>query len=84
MFLLLLFTKMEPIYYISSEFELKVFLFALVQLKMAANYITKGILYVISDILSLITVALCMVQKLPQIRDLFTYKSAKGMLTNRE
>lgn len=69
---------MEPTYYISSEFELKVYLFALVQLKMAANYITKGILYVISDILSLITVVLCMVQKVPQIRDLFMYKSAKG------
>lgn len=69
---------MEPTFYISSEFELKVYLFTLVQLKMASNYITKGILYIVSDILSLITVALCMVQKVPQIRELYTYKSAKG------
>lgn len=69
---------MEPTFYISSEFELKVYLFALVELKMAANYITKGILYIVSDILSMITVALCMVQKVPQIRELYTYKSAKG------
>ncbi|XP_055315254.1 solute carrier family 66 member 3 [Sitodiplosis mosellana] len=48
---------------------------------MAGDYITKGILYVISDILSLLTVALCLVQKLPQIREIFTYKSAKGIST---
>ncbi|XP_031620142.1 solute carrier family 66 member 3 [Contarinia nasturtii] len=46
---------------------------------MASNYIAKGIVYVISDILSLVTVVLCMVQKLPQIRDIYTYKSAKGI-----
>lgn len=69
---------MEPTFYISSEFELKVYLFVLIELKMAANYITKGFLYILSDILSLITVALCLVQKVPQIRELYTYKSAKG------
>lgn len=76
-------------YYISSDFELKVYLFALIQLKflkleaisnwkMASNWLTKGILYVVADILSLVTVILCMVQKVPQIRDLYAYKSAKG------
>lgn len=70
---------MEPIYFISSELEVKVWLFFLFEAKMAGDYITKGILYVISDILSLVTVALCLVQKLPQIGDIYRYKSAKGM-----
>lgn len=69
---------MEPTFYISSDWEFKVYLFFVIELKMASNYITKGILYIISDILSLITVALCMVQKVPQIREVFIYKSAKG------
>lgn len=45
---------------------------------MALDFIKKGILFVIADILSIITVILCLVQKLPQIRDVFTFKSAKG------
>lgn len=74
---------MEPIFFISSELEVKVYLFFLFEAKMASDYITKGIMYVISDILSLITVTLCMVQKLPQIREIYTYKSAKGEYQNR-
>lgn len=70
---------MEPIFFISSELEVKVWLFFLFEAKMAGDYITKGILYVISDILSLVTVALCLVQKLPQIGDIYRYKSAKGV-----
>lgn len=69
---------MEPIFFISSELEVKVWLFFLFESKMPGDYITKGILYVISDILSLLTVALCLVQKLPQIREIYTFKSAKG------
>lgn len=46
--------------------------------KMAWEYIKKGFLLVFADILSLITVALCLIQKLPQIRDLYGYKSARG------
>lgn len=45
---------------------------------MAWEYIKKGFLLVVADILSLITVILCLIQKLPQIRDLYGYKSAKG------
>lgn len=45
---------------------------------MALDFIKKGILFVIADILSIITVLLSVVQKLPQIRDVYTYKSAKG------
>lgn len=69
---------MEPIFFVLSDLELKVYLFFLFETKMASDYITKGIIYVISDLLSVITVALCLVQKLPQIRDIHTYKSAKG------
>lgn len=69
---------MEPIYFVLADFELKVYLFFLFETKMAGDYIARGILYVISDLLSLITVGLCFIQKLPQIRDIYTYKSAKG------
>lgn len=41
-------------------------------------YIKKGFLLVVADILSIITIALCLIQKLPQIRDLYEYKSARG------
>lgn len=71
---------MEPIFHVLSDLEVKVYLFFLFETKMAADYITKGIMYIISDLLSLITVALCMVQKLPQIQEIFTYKSAKGRI----
>lgn len=69
---------MEPIFYISPGLEVKVYLFFLFESKMAMEYITKGIMYIMADLLSLITVALCMIQKLPQIQEIFTYKSAKG------
>lgn len=75
--------KMEPIFFIVSDFELKVLLFFFFETKMAADYLTKGIMYIIADLLSLITVALCMVQKLPQIQEIFTYKSAKGKFDNK-
>lgn len=45
---------------------------------MALDFIKNGILFVIADILSVITVLLCLIQKLPQIRDVHLYKSAKG------
>lgn len=45
---------------------------------MSWDYIKKGFLFIIADILSIITVVLCMIQKLPQIRDVHVYKSAKG------
>lgn len=45
---------------------------------MALDFIKRGILFVIADILSIVTVLLCLVQKLPQIRDVYAYKSAKG------
>lgn len=47
---------------------------------MVLIYMKKGLVLVISDILSLITVVLCLIQKLPQIRDLYAYKSARGKL----
>lgn len=75
---------MEPIFFVLSDFELKVYLFFYFESKMAGNYIAKGISYVISDLLSLITVALCFVQKVPQIRELYTYKSAKGEWIKRK
>lgn len=74
---------MQPIFFIVSDFELKVLLFFLFETKMAADYLTKGIMYIIADLLSLITVALCMVQKLPQIQEIYTYKSAKGKFDNK-
>jgi len=42
-------------------------------------YLKKGLVLVISDLLSLITVVLCLIQKIPQIRDLYGYKSARGI-----
>lgn len=71
---------MEPILFILSDLQLIVYLFILFETKMAGGYIAKGIMYVISDLLSVITVALCLVQKLPQIQAIYTYKSAKGEL----
>lgn len=40
----------------------------------------KGFLLLVADVLSIITIVLCLVQKLPQIRDLYGYKSARGEL----
>lgn len=71
-------TNLDSIVFVPSDLELKVYLLILFETKMATDYITKGILYIFADILSLVTVALCMVQKLPQIQQIYTYKSAKG------
>lgn len=35
----------------------------------------------VADLLSIITIVLCLIQKLPQIRDLYGYKSARGKLS---
>lgn len=47
---------------------------------MVWSYIKKGFMLVVADVLSIITIVLCLVQKLPQIRDLYGYKSARGNL----
>lgn len=45
---------------------------------MLLDYVQKGLVHVIADILSVITILLCLVSKVPQIRDLYGYKSARG------
>lgn len=45
---------------------------------MVWSYVKKGFLLVVADMLSIITIVLCLIQKLPQIRDLYGYKSARG------
>lgn len=45
---------------------------------MVWDYVKKGLLLVIADILSLITIVLCLVQKLPQIKNIYGYRSARG------
>lgn len=42
------------------------------------GYLQRGMILIFSDILSLITVALCLVAKVPQIKTLYRYKSARG------
>lgn len=42
------------------------------------NLIGQGILHVISDILSLVTIGFCLIQKIPQIKTLYNRKSARG------
>jgi solute carrier family 66, member 3 len=37
------------------------------------------ILHTISDVLSIITISLCLILKVPQILNLYKLKSAKGM-----
>jgi len=48
---------------------------------MVLAYLQRGIILVVSDILSLITIALCLVVKVPQIKALWLYKSARGIST---
>lgn len=43
------------------------------------DLLTRGLLMVISDFFSIITIALCLVAKVPQIKTLFAIKSAKGI-----
>lgn len=47
------------------------------------NLIGHGVLMIISDILSLLTIGFCLIQKIPQIKTLYNSKSARGkwMLT---
>lgn len=42
------------------------------------DLLTRGLLMVISDFLSLITILMCLVAKLPQIRTIYAMKSARG------
>lgn len=42
------------------------------------NYFEKGLLLVIADLLSLVTIASCLVCKIPQIRTIAALESAKG------
>lgn len=43
------------------------------------SYLDRGIIYIISDILSLITISSCLVLKVPQIKIIQETKSAAGM-----
>lgn len=43
------------------------------------NLIGRGILIVISDILSILTIGFCLIQKIPQIKTLYNAKSARGI-----
>ncbi|XP_037933966.1 solute carrier family 66 member 3 [Teleopsis dalmanni] len=47
-----------------------------------ANYFDKGIILVIADLLSLITVSSCLVIKVPQINTIRENKSSKGISVN--
>lgn len=42
------------------------------------SYLDRGIIYVVSDILSLITILACVVLKVPQIKIIQETKSAAG------
>lgn len=42
------------------------------------NLIGRGVLVIISDILSLLTIGFCLIQKVPQIKTLYKGKSARG------
>lgn len=42
------------------------------------NVIGRGVLVIISDILSLLTIGFCLIQKIPQIKTLYKCKSARG------
>lgn len=42
------------------------------------NLIGQGILIIISDILSILTIGFCLIQKIPQIKTLYKGKSARG------
>lgn len=44
------------------------------------DYFEKGFALVLADLLSLITIASCLVCKIPQIRTICNLKSAKGEL----
>lgn len=43
------------------------------------DLIGRGILIIISDILSIVTIGFCLIQKIPQIRTLYNGKSARGI-----
>lgn len=43
------------------------------------HFLAKGLLMVISDLFSVITIAMCLIAKVPQIRTLFGIKKAKGI-----
>uniref|UniRef100_A0A6B2EED3 Solute carrier family 66 member 3 n=1 Tax=Phlebotomus kandelakii TaxID=1109342 RepID=A0A6B2EED3_9DIPT len=45
------------------------------------DYLEKDLKYIIADILSLITIASCLVSKVPQIRTIEQLKSARGIST---
>lgn len=42
------------------------------------DLLTRGFLMVLSDIFSIITILMCLVAKIPQIKTVFAMKSAKG------
>lgn len=44
------------------------------------DYFEKGILLIIADLLSIITISSCLVCKIPQIKTISGLKSAKGEL----
>lgn len=43
------------------------------------TFIGNGVLIIISDVLSLLTIGFCLIQKIPQIKTLYDFKSARGM-----
>ncbi|KAG4071047.1 hypothetical protein HA402_001484 [Bradysia odoriphaga] len=43
------------------------------------DLIGRGILIIISDILSILTIGFCLIQKIPQIKTLYNNKSARGI-----
>lgn len=50
---------------------------------MLLDYVQKGLVHVVADLLSVITILLCLVSKVPQIKDLYGYKSARGKWQNK-
>lgn len=44
------------------------------------DYIKKGIVLIVADILSLVTIGLCLVAKVPQIKTLYSIRSARGII----
>lgn len=42
------------------------------------DFLTRGLVMFISDVLSIITILMCLVAKVPQIRTLFAMKTAQG------
>lgn len=43
------------------------------------DYLEKDLKYIIADILSIITIASCLVSKVPQIRTIEQLQSARGL-----